>query len=47
MAEELIAQVKVVQDVINVMVQYDGDLEIEIDEDDLKMDGPLLHKLRD
>ncbi|CAJ1384808.1 unnamed protein product [Effrenium voratum] len=45
--EELIAQVKVVYDVINVMVQYDGDLDIEIDEDDLKLDGPLLDKLRD
>ncbi len=28
-------------------VQYDGDLDIEIDEEDLKMDGPLLDKLRD
>ncbi|CAE8637615.1 unnamed protein product [Polarella glacialis] len=37
--EELIAQVKVVQDVLNVMVQYDGDLDIEIDEDDLKLEG--------
>lgn len=78
--QELIAQVKVVYDVINVMarrlkgqrvqhhfrgdmskswpeargrvlakrqVQYDGDLDIEIDEDDLKLDGPLLDKLRD
>lgn len=45
--EELVAQVKVVYDVINVMVQYDGDLDIEIDEEDLKMDGPLLDKLRD
>ncbi|CAK9059401.1 Uncharacterized protein SCF082_LOCUS31476 [Durusdinium trenchii] len=40
-------EVKVVYDVINVMVQYDGDLDIEIDEEDLKMDGPLLEKLRE
>ncbi|CAE7653043.1 unnamed protein product [Symbiodinium sp. CCMP2456] len=45
--EELVAQVKVVYDVINVMVQYDGDLDIEIDEEDLKLDGPLMDKLRD
>ncbi|CAK9057417.1 unnamed protein product [Durusdinium trenchii] len=45
--DELVAQVKVVYDVINVMVQYDGDLDIEIDEEDLKMDGPLLEKLRE
>lgn len=45
--EELIAQVKVVYDVLNVMVQYDGDLDIEIDEDDLKTDAPIMDKLRD
>ncbi|CAE8617377.1 unnamed protein product [Polarella glacialis] len=46
--EELIAQVKVVQDVLNVMVQYDGDLDIEIDEDDLKLEGGcIVDKLRD
>eukprot|EP00440_Ansanella_granifera_P029981 gb/GFBE01032571.1/.p1 GENE.gb/GFBE01032571.1/~~gb/GFBE01032571.1/.p1 ORF type:complete len:318 (+),score=77.26 gb/GFBE01032571.1/:1-954(+) len=45
--EELIAQVRVVHDVINVMVQYDGDLDIEIDEDDLKVDAPIMEKIRD
>jgi hypothetical protein len=34
-------------DVFHCQVQYDGDLDIEIDEEDLKMDGPLLDKLRD
>ena len=28
-------------------VQYDGDLDIEIDEEDLKLDGPFMDKLRD
>lgn len=45
--DELIAQVKVVHDVINVMVQYDGDLDVEIDEEDLKVDGPIVEKFRD
>mmetsp|Transcript_79439 Transcript_79439/g.171667 ORF Transcript_79439/g.171667 Transcript_79439/m.171667 type:complete len:349 (-) Transcript_79439:395-1441(-) len=34
--DELIAQVRVVKDVISMMVQYDGHLDIEIDEEDLK-----------
>lgn len=33
MFQSCIGQVKVVYDVINVMVQYDGDLDIEIDEE--------------
>jgi len=44
-ADELISQVKVVQDVLGLMVQYDGDLDIEIDEEDLKLDVSLADKL--
>jgi len=44
---ELIAQVKVVHDVLSMMVQYDGELDIEIDEEDLKIDMPLADKLLD
>ena len=36
-----------VKELAKRQVQYDGDLDIEIDEDDLKLDGPLLDKLRD
>mmetsp|Transcript_58387 Transcript_58387/g.156078 ORF Transcript_58387/g.156078 Transcript_58387/m.156078 type:complete len:294 (+) Transcript_58387:3-884(+) len=40
--EELIAQVRVVRDVLCPMVQYDGDLDIELGEDDLNIDSALL-----
>jgi len=40
--EELIAQVRVVYDVLNMMVQYDGELDIEIDEEDLQAAGTSL-----
>lgn len=45
--DELIAQVRVVCEVLGVMVQHDGDLDIEIDEQDLKVDMPLVSKLMD
>jgi len=46
--DELIAQVRVVHDVLCAMVQYDGDLDIELNVDDLKADSPLLlEKLHD
>jgi hypothetical protein len=44
---ELIAQVKVVHDALGLMVQYDGNLDIEIDEEDLKMDLSLADKILD
>lgn len=44
---ELIAQVRVVHDVLSMMVQYDGELDIEIDEEDLKIDMPLADKILD
>mmetsp|Transcript_43184 Transcript_43184/g.122149 ORF Transcript_43184/g.122149 Transcript_43184/m.122149 type:complete len:319 (-) Transcript_43184:339-1295(-) len=34
--DELIAQVRVVHEVLSMMVQYDGELDIEIDEEDLQ-----------
>jgi len=37
--DELIAEVRVVHDVLGLMVQYDGNLEIEIDEEDLKLNN--------
>merc|ERR1711920_1171568 len=40
--EDLIAQVRVVRDILCSMVQYDGDVDIELGEDDLKADSPLL-----
>jgi hypothetical protein len=46
-ADELIEQVRVVHEVLGMMVQYDGELDIEIDEEDLKVDMPLADKLRD
>jgi len=45
--EELIAQVKVIHDALGLMVQYDGNLDIEIDEDDLKLDLSLAEKIMD
>jgi len=44
---ELAAQVRVVHDVLSMMVQYDGELDIEIDEEDLKIDMPLADKILD
>jgi hypothetical protein len=45
--EELIAQVKVIHDALGLMVQYDGNLDIEIDEEDLKLDLSLAEKIMD
>lgn len=45
--DELIAQVRVVHDALGMMVQYDGNLDIEIDEDDLKLDLSLADKIMD
>lgn len=42
---ELIAQLRVVQEVMSVMVHYDGDLDIEIDEEDLKSDMGICDKI--
>jgi len=44
---ELVAQVKVIHDALGLMVQYDGNLDIEIDEDDLHLDLSLLDKIMD
>lgn len=44
---ELIAQVRVIHDALGLMVQYDGNLDIEIDEEDLKYDLPLEGKILD
>mmetsp|Transcript_23812 Transcript_23812/g.67788 ORF Transcript_23812/g.67788 Transcript_23812/m.67788 type:complete len:315 (+) Transcript_23812:135-1079(+) len=45
--DELIAQVRVVQDVLGMMVQYDGELDIEIDEEDLQAGTSLPEKMLD
>lgn len=45
--DELIAQVKVIHDALGLMVQYDGNLDIEIDEEDLKVDLSLAEKIMD
>jgi hypothetical protein len=45
--DELIAQVKVIHDALGLMVQYDGNLDIEIDEEDLKLDLSLAEKIMD
>jgi len=45
--DELIAQVKVIHDALGLMVQYDGNLDIEIDEEDLKCDLSLAEKIID
>jgi len=44
---QLIAQFKVIHDALGMMVQYDGNLEIEIDEKDLEMDLALADKIMD
>lgn len=45
--EELVAEVKVVHDALGLMVQYDGNLDIEIDEDDLGLELGLAEKIMD
>merc|ERR1719162_359647 len=45
--DELIAQVRVIHDALGLMVQYDGNLDIEIDEEDLKLDLSLAEKIMD
>jgi len=45
--EELVAQVRVIHDALGLMVQYDGNLDIEIDEEDLKLDLSLAEKIMD
>jgi len=45
--DELVAQVRVIHDALGLMVQYDGNLDIEIDEDDLKLDLSLAEKILD
>jgi hypothetical protein len=45
--DELVAQVKVIHDALGLMVQYDGNLDIEIDEEDLKVDLSLAEKIMD
>jgi len=45
--DELIAQVRVIHESLSMMVQYDGNLDIEIDEEDLKLDLPLVEKIMD
>jgi len=45
--DELIAQVRVVHDVLGMMVQYDGELDIEIDEEDLQAGTSLPEKMLD
>jgi len=44
---ELIAQVRVIHDALALMVQHDGNLDIEIDEEDLKLDISLADKILD
>jgi len=43
--EELTEQVRVVHDVLDMMVQYDGEFDIEIDEEDLRVDMRLTEKI--
>lgn len=45
--DELVAQVRVIHDALGLMVQYDGNLDIEIDEEDLKLDLSLADKILD
>lgn len=45
--DELIAQVRIIHDALGLMVQYDGNLDIEIDEEDLKLDLSLAEKIMD
>jgi hypothetical protein len=45
--EELVHQVRVVHDVLHMMVQYDGELDIEIDEEDLHAGTSLTEKMMD
>eukprot|EP00929_Paragymnodinium_shiwhaense_P097270 TRINITY_DN5900_c0_g1_i1.p1 TRINITY_DN5900_c0_g1~~TRINITY_DN5900_c0_g1_i1.p1 ORF type:complete len:345 (-),score=46.92 TRINITY_DN5900_c0_g1_i1:114-1079(-) len=45
--EELIAQVKIIHDAMSMMVQYDGNLDIEVDEEDLEVDLGFAEKIID
>jgi len=45
--DELVAQVQVIHDALQLMVQYDGNLDIEIDEEDLKLDQSVADKILD
>lgn len=45
--DELVRQVRVVHDVLGMMVQYDGELDIEIDEEDLHAGTSLTEKIMD
>lgn len=45
--DELIAQVKVIHDALALLVQYDGNLDIEITEEDLNLDVSLMEKIMD
>lgn len=45
--DELVSQVRVIHDALGLMVQYDGNLDIEIDEEDLKLDLSLAEKIMD
>lgn len=45
--EELISEVRVIHDALGLMVQYDGNLDIEIDEEDLNVDLSLAEKIMD
>lgn len=45
--EELISEVRVIHDTLGLMVQYDGNLDIEIDEEDLYVDLSLAEKIMD
>jgi hypothetical protein len=45
--EELIAEVNVIHDALGLMVQYDGNLDIEIDEEDLGLELGLAEKIMD
>lgn len=45
--DELISEVRVIHDALGLMVQYDGNLDIEIDEEDLNVDLSLAEKIMD
>jgi hypothetical protein len=46
--DDLISQVRVVREVLCTMVQYDGDLDIELNDEDLQVDSPkILEKIVD
>eukprot|EP00747_Dinoflagellata_sp_TGD_P089888 gnl/TRDRNA2_/TRDRNA2_164488_c0_seq2.p1 gnl/TRDRNA2_/TRDRNA2_164488_c0~~gnl/TRDRNA2_/TRDRNA2_164488_c0_seq2.p1 ORF type:complete len:326 (-),score=45.75 gnl/TRDRNA2_/TRDRNA2_164488_c0_seq2:24-1001(-) len=43
--DELIAQVRVIHDALGLMVQFDGNLDLEIDPEDLQLDLSLFDKI--